>query len=545
MRRGLFSFICLTLFLFGLSSPAAAKRVALVIGNDNYAQVTKLEKAVNDAETIGTTLQDMGFVVLRAQNLSRREMNRQLQQFAAQLDAGDEALFFFAGHGVEIAGRNYLLPTDIPAARPGQEDFVTAEAVPVDQVLDTIRRRGTRVSILILDACRDNPFPKKGTRSLGATRGLARMPAPEGTFIMYSAGVGQTALDGLSDSDPNRNSVFTRSLVPLLQTPGVSLVQTARAVRRDVQKLARTISHDQRPAYYDEVTGDFYFAGRGPALHTSPEQDDGKLAELQIELEALKKRLDRKPEPKMDKPRVAVGTFPQTPKPQAGDAYTPVPVKISGSIEVPGQLEKLLAELKSAADKRDLDAVLSHVGKSFFWDSDHGGGFEANKPPRDNFTTALSLDPNQVKPEYRAGLWLAFKGLLDTRTASTYSDKPGTICLPGKGKPVDKAAAEKTAARFDTDPWYGMIYAVGVPVAVRDAPKSTAPIVGQIDNEAVIVQHELRTDPDATWEPVHLANAVKGWVQSQQVSTFLNAQLCFARGRNKTWKIVGYNGGGD
>lgn len=240
----------------------ASKRVALVIGNDAYTGVAKLQKAVNDARTMAETLDGIGFRVMRVENVSRREMNRALLRFTSQLETGDEALFFFAGHGVEIAGRNYLLPTDVPVAKPGQEDFVTSEAIAVDKILDNIRRRGTRVSILVLDACRDNPFPRAGTRSLGGTRGFSRIAAPKGTFIMYSAGVGQAALDRLSDDDPHANSVFTRSLVPLLKQPGLSLTATARQVRRTVEKLAATVAHDQRPAYYDEVTGDFFFSGK-------------------------------------------------------------------------------------------------------------------------------------------------------------------------------------------------------------------------------------------------------------------------------------------
>jgi len=256
------AFVCLCLII--AATPAiAAKRVALVIGNNAYEQVTKLQKAVNDARAMSETLSGIGFKVLRGEDLSRRDLNRQIQSFASEIEAGDEALFFFAGHGVEINGRNYLLPTDIPKATPGQEGYVTTEAIAVDSVLERIRERGARVSILVLDACRDNPFPKKGTRSVGGTRGLVRMPAPEGTFIMYSAGVGQTALDRLTDNDANANSLFTRSLIPLLKSPGLSLTETARRVRRKVQKLARTVSHEQRPAYYDEVTGNFFFAGRG------------------------------------------------------------------------------------------------------------------------------------------------------------------------------------------------------------------------------------------------------------------------------------------
>jgi len=132
----------------GFATGASAKRVALVIGNDAYTEVERLQKAVNDARAMAETLGDVGFDVTQAENLSRREMNQQLQSFASRLEVGDEALFFYAGHGVEIEGRNYLLPTDIPNASLGQDDFVKSEAVAVDEVLDRIRSRGTRISIL-------------------------------------------------------------------------------------------------------------------------------------------------------------------------------------------------------------------------------------------------------------------------------------------------------------------------------------------------------------------------------------------------------------
>lgn len=262
VMKSLFSGIVAAFLFLSPQAADAAKRVALVVGNDDYAQVPDLQKAVNDARAIGATLEKIGYEVIVAEDVSRREMNRQIQLFASKLEAGDEALFYYAGHGVEVAGRNYLLPTDIPSATPGQEAFVITEAIAVDDVLERIRSQGTRVSILILDACRDNPFPKAGTRSLGGTQGLARTAGPEGTFVLYSAGIGQTALDRLADDDSNPNSVFTRSLIPLMQQPGLSLIATARQIRRDVQQLAATVSHDQRPAYYDEVTGDFFFAGK-------------------------------------------------------------------------------------------------------------------------------------------------------------------------------------------------------------------------------------------------------------------------------------------
>ena len=270
MRRSIFSVFFVVLLLAASGNIALAKRVALVIGNDDYQEVVKLQKAANDAQAMGDALESVGFEVHRAKNVVRRDMNFQLQTFYSKLQPGDEALFFYAGHGIEISGRNYLLPTDIPSAKPGREDFIKSEAIPVDRILRSIRKRGTRVSIMVLDACRDNPFPSEGTRSLGGTRGLARMPSPEGSFIMYSAGVGQTALDRLSDDDPHPNSVFTRSLVPLIKKPGFSLTRTARLVRREVQDLAGKVSHNQRPAYYDEVTGDFFFSGKEQKVATAP-----------------------------------------------------------------------------------------------------------------------------------------------------------------------------------------------------------------------------------------------------------------------------------
>ena len=276
MRRTIAAaaFVLSSIALF--STTAHAKRVALIIGNNAYENVGPLEKAVNDARAMDKALAAIGFATIRAENTTHRQMNLKLLEFASQLEQGDEALFFFAGHGVEIDGRNYLLPTDVPDAAPGQDELIKSLSVGSDVVLDYIRRKGVRVSILILDACRNNPFKRAGTRSLGGTRGLAQARAPEGTFIIYSAGVGQLALDTLGEGDSHPNSVFTRSLIPLLKEPGLSLPQTARKVRRQVQKLAKRVSHSQRPAYYDEVTGDFYFNKDGsPTVQPeSPKQDN-------------------------------------------------------------------------------------------------------------------------------------------------------------------------------------------------------------------------------------------------------------------------------
>lgn len=241
---------------------APAQRMAMVVGIDSYDELPDLQKAVNDAVAVAATLEALGFSVLLELDPDRREFNRRLNEFLAQLPPGGEAVFYFAGHGVEIGGRNYLLPRDVPAAGPGQEAFVTAESIAVDRVLDQIRWRGTRVSLLILDACRDNPFPRppgRGAVPLGGSRGLGAMSVPEGAFILYSAGIGQQALDALDLADPDPNSVFTRRLLPLMAEPGLPLTDLARQVRSDVQALAATVAHDQRPAYYDDISGEFSF----------------------------------------------------------------------------------------------------------------------------------------------------------------------------------------------------------------------------------------------------------------------------------------------
>ena len=240
-------------------SLAYAKRLALVIGNNDYKEVNKLVKAENDAKAVADTLKDIRFDVTLKLNLTRRNMNLAIQNFAAKIEPGDEVVFFYAGHGIEILGRNYLLATDIPNVKPGQEGFVTSEAIPANSILNIIRDKGSRISIFILDACRNNPFPSIGTRSVGSGRGLARIEPPKGAFIMFSAGLRQAALDRLSDQDTHPNSVYTRKLLPLLRTPGLKITDMAKRLRGQVEELAKKVNHDQYPAYYDQIKGDYYF----------------------------------------------------------------------------------------------------------------------------------------------------------------------------------------------------------------------------------------------------------------------------------------------
>jgi hypothetical protein len=257
---------CLVLMLW-LTAPAAAEtRRALVVGNDSYAEVPELSKAVGDARSVAAALSGIGFETVVVENATRTDMSRQLVEFEGKVEPGDTALFFFAGHGFEIRGDNYLLPIDVPAAREGEAGLVADAAFAAKDIVDRIQSRGARTVILILDACRDNPFDRPGaTRALGGTRGLARMEPPEGVFVLFSAGAKQTALDGLDEGDTSPNSVFTRSFLDVLQTPGLSLVQIAKRTQTAVKELAASVSHQQTPAYYDQIVGDFYLTPSGEA----------------------------------------------------------------------------------------------------------------------------------------------------------------------------------------------------------------------------------------------------------------------------------------
>jgi len=268
----LLSAICLTIGWPG--SVRAEKRVALVVGNNGYENVPRLETAINDARALGETLKKLGFKVFVGENQSQRSMSEALLAFDRAVEFGDTALFFFAGHGFEIHGQNYLLPTDVPAAREGQEELVRDASFAVERIVDRLQVRGARIAILVLDACRNNPFERSGTRAIGGTSGLAPMTPSEGVFVVFSAGAKQTALDRLTQSDPDPNSVFTRNFMRELATPSLTLVQIAKRTQIDVKLLAATVRHEQTPAYYDQIVGDVLFTpgvGDAPPIQVLPQ----------------------------------------------------------------------------------------------------------------------------------------------------------------------------------------------------------------------------------------------------------------------------------
>jgi uncharacterized protein YraI len=251
--------------LFGLvfaGMPVRAQeRLALIIGIDDYREVPKLRKAGADARAVAELAGRAGFRVDLVIDPDRRGLNRALAEFLGKITPGAIVFFHFSGHGVEIEGNSYLLPADIPKPRAGDQEFVKREALRLSELFESFRTAQAATRIFIIDACRDNPFAATGVRSVGGSRGLAALSAPKGSFVIYSASSSQTALDRLGDNDVEPTAVFTRVFLRHAATPGRSIVDVARGLRDEVERLAKSVGHEQRPAYYDELTGDFALMG--------------------------------------------------------------------------------------------------------------------------------------------------------------------------------------------------------------------------------------------------------------------------------------------
>lgn len=241
-----------------LASPSAmttmANRKALVIGNDTYKSVAKLLNAREDAKAIASNLTAVGYKVTLQLDLNEKEMKAALRTFSSQVQGGDEVMFFFAGHGVQLGATNYLLPTDIGGESEAQ---VKDEGIQLQRILDDMTEKKAKFTLAMIDACRDNPFKSMG-RNIGG-RGLAPTTAATGQMVVFSAGSGQQALDRLGSTDKNKNGVFTRTFLKEMQKSGVSIDRIIKNVRNEVAELAKTIGHEQVPAIYDQVLGDFYF----------------------------------------------------------------------------------------------------------------------------------------------------------------------------------------------------------------------------------------------------------------------------------------------
>ena len=235
--------------------PFVVGRKALVIGNNNYKNVAKLVNADADAALMAENLKQVGYDVTLKLDVTQKELLSALRTFKAQVGPGDEITFFYAGHGVQLGQSNFILPTDIDGE---SEDQIKDDAVPLERVLEDMAEKRAKFTLAIVDACRDNPF-KTAKRSIGGSRGLAPTSTANGQMIVFSAGAGQQALDNLGPNDKNKNSVFTRVFIKEMQKPGQSIDKVVRNVRNEVVDMAKSVNHEQVPAIYDQVIGEFYF----------------------------------------------------------------------------------------------------------------------------------------------------------------------------------------------------------------------------------------------------------------------------------------------
>jgi tetratricopeptide (TPR) repeat protein len=234
------------------STPTNEKRVALVIGNGTYATVPVLRNPPNDARAVATALRQAGFTSVQLElDLNRDKLLDALKKFAAEVEGADWAVLYFAGHGIEVSGTNWLIPVDAALKTDRDVEF---EAVSLDRIMTTVESV-KKLGIVILDACRDNPFAAKMRRTIGRRsigRGLASIEPRRGTLVAYAAKHGETALDG-----KGANSPFASALVKRLRTPGLEVNKLFRLVRDDV--LAAT-NNEQEPYVYGTLPAqDFFF----------------------------------------------------------------------------------------------------------------------------------------------------------------------------------------------------------------------------------------------------------------------------------------------
>jgi len=209
------------------AAPAFAEaRRALIVGINDYREITPLQKAVGDAEALKVTLERLGFSVDLVLNADRREFNRAVSAFQSSLDPGDTALVHFSGHGVEIDGQNYLLPADIPKPQSGQQDFIKSEAMSLGDLMQRIASSGAGTRIFIIDACRDNPFAGSGAASAERAGWPVSMRLPEPSFSIRPdiSRRRSTALTTRTRSPPRsirasspRSSLSRASSLPTLQ----------------------------------------------------------------------------------------------------------------------------------------------------------------------------------------------------------------------------------------------------------------------------------------------------------------------------------------
>jgi Tfp pilus assembly protein PilF len=238
------------------SNTQQQKRIALVIGNANY-QVGKLDTPLNDATDMEAALNELGFEVILLKDSSKRQMDDALDQFSTRINQGYVGLFYYAGHGMQVEGENYLIPVNVQIKA---EKDVEYESMPLGKILGRMESAGNQINIVILDACRDNPF-RKFSRS--SSRGLTTPVQPaSGTLIVFATAPGKVASDGMG-----RNGLFTSYLLKYIKTPNLDVDLMLRQVRSNVAKDTKNY---QVPWNSSSLTGEFAFNQKPETITSKP-----------------------------------------------------------------------------------------------------------------------------------------------------------------------------------------------------------------------------------------------------------------------------------
>ena len=256
----------------GSQTPSNGKRLALVIGNGAYTSAPALRNPPNDAREMGATLRTLGFDVTSGINTNQRDMKRLIREFGQKLKAGGSGLFYYAGHGVQSKGRNYLVPVD---ADIQSEAEVEDSAVDVNLVLGYMDEAQNGLNIVILDACRNNPFARSFRSASG---GLAQVDAPTGTLIAYATAPGRVASDGTG-----QNGLYTSELLKQMRVPGLSATEMFMRVRAEVLKQTGS---KQVPWEASSLVGNFYFSSLTSNATKPLTTDPAKPEAVEISAEA-------------------------------------------------------------------------------------------------------------------------------------------------------------------------------------------------------------------------------------------------------------------
>jgi len=312
MKRMNTSFVCVLLAVFLFPSHGHSdrgikvqmNRLALVIGNGAYKN-SPLKNPTNDARDMAATLSQLGFEVIYRENADKRMMVNAINEFGKKLRSADVGLFYFAGHGMQIKGRNYLIPVGVGVETESDVEF---EAIDAGRLLGKMEDSGSTFNIIILDACRDNPFVRSFRSS---SSGLARMDAPIGSIVAYATAPGSVAADG-----EGRNGLYSGYLLQKMLIPGLTIEQVFKRVRDSV---VEETGKKQVPWEATSLRGDFYFIPKQDmpiqdrptatnqtisSLHKEREQ----LERERLELERLKTEIEKqKLETEKEKPELKIG----------------------------------------------------------------------------------------------------------------------------------------------------------------------------------------------------------------------------------------------